>query len=241
MFGRLIQSFTPTIGAANEPNREKWLENILQSVPAESRILDAGAGTQRYRAFCRHLKYVSQDFAQYSGEGDGAALQTGTFDYGTLDITSDITSIPEPDASFDAIMCIEVLEHLPSPADALREFARLLRPGGLLIMTAPFCSLSHFTPYHFSTGFNKYWYEYHLAECGFDIAEITANGNYFEYIAQEVNRVPGVAMQYAAGTTSKMERLCLLVLQRMLARFSRTDRKSSELLCFGYHVFARRK
>jgi ubiquinone/menaquinone biosynthesis C-methylase UbiE len=120
----------PVVGIDNQAARDRWLEDTLLSIPANSRILDAGAGTQQYRRFSKHLNYVSQDFSQYNGQGDGAALQTKEFDYGKLDIISDIASIPEPDSSFDAIMCIEVLEHVPDPLLALREFSRLLRGGG---------------------------------------------------------------------------------------------------------------
>ncbi|WP_121022373.1 class I SAM-dependent methyltransferase [Helicobacter vulpis] len=48
-----------------------------------------------------------------------------------LDIICDITAIPERDGSFDAIMCVEVFEHLPNPILALKEFSRLLRGGGI--------------------------------------------------------------------------------------------------------------
>ena len=158
----LLKSVRPSVGISNESTRERWLEKALKSIPENSRILDAGAGTQQYRKFCKHLDYVSQDFGEYDGQGDSAGLQMGEFDYGKLDIVSDITSIPEPDSSFDSIMCIEVLEHLPDPVQAIKEFSRLIKPKGHLILTAPFCSLTHFAPYHFSTGFNRYWYEKHL-------------------------------------------------------------------------------
>jgi len=117
-------------GTRNQATREAWLERTLASIPAGSRILDAGAGELQYKRFCSHLQYVSQDFGQYDGQGDGIGLQKGSWDQSRLDIVSDITAIPEPDASFDAIMCIEVLEHLPAPVDALRELIRLLKPGG---------------------------------------------------------------------------------------------------------------
>ena len=107
-------------------------------MPVGSRILDAGAGELQYKPFCAHLDYVSQDFAQYDGQGNSVGLQTGTWDQTQLDIVSDITAIPEPDGSFDAIMCVEVLEHVPAPVDALNEFGRLLRLDGILIVTAPF-------------------------------------------------------------------------------------------------------
>jgi len=86
-------------GTQNQAGREAWLEKTLQCVPAGSRILDAGAGELQYKRFCAHLKYVSQDFAQYDGQGDGTGLQTGAWQNDRLDIISDITQIPEPDAS----------------------------------------------------------------------------------------------------------------------------------------------
>lgn len=237
-----IKSIFPPVGVENQSTRERWLEQTLLKIPGNSRILDAGAGTQRYRGLCTHLKYVSQDFAQYDGRGDGRGQQTGKFDYGRLDIISDITTIPEPDAAFDAIMCIEVIEHLPEPIAAIREFARLTKPGGHLILTAPFASLTHYAPYHFSTGFNRYWYETILRENGFEILELTPNGNYFEYLAQEVRRIPSMASRYVENSGPKvLELLGEAYVLRMLSRFSRLDNGSSEVLCFGYHVFAQRR
>jgi len=237
----LVRSIRPAVGITNESMRERWLEMTLGSIPKGSRILDAGAGTQRYRKFCNHLNYVSQDFGEYDGKGDSAGLQTREFNYGKLDIVSDITSIPESDSSFDAIMCIEVLEHLPDPILAVKEFARLLKPNGYLILTAPFCSLTHFAPYHFSTGFNKYWYEKHLNDHNFSITEMTANGNFFEYLAQEIYRVPSISARYSKGKPHLFELLSIYIIQRMLLRFSNYDSNSSEFLCFGYHVLARRR
>jgi ubiquinone/menaquinone biosynthesis C-methylase UbiE len=231
----------PSVGISNESLREQWLEKALKSIPDGSKILDAGAGTQRYRRFCKHLEYVSQDFGQYDGKGDTTGLQTGEFHYGKLDIVSDITSIPMPDDSFDAILCVEVLEHLPDPILALTEFSRLLRPGGTLIMTAPFCSWTHFAPYHFSTGFNRYWYEKHLPDQGFIINEISPNGNYFEFIAQELYRISSVSRQYARREPALLELAAIYIILRMLRRFSKQDNGSSEFLCFGFHVFAQKK
>ncbi len=81
-----------------------------------------------------------------------------------LDIVSDITSIPLPDASVDAIMCTEVFEHIPDPIAAVKEFGRLVKPGGYLLITAPFASLTHFAPYHFASGLSRFFYEKHLPD-----------------------------------------------------------------------------
>lgn len=229
-----------TVGTYNERNRIGWLENILATIPAGARILDAGAGEQQFKRFCSHLCYVAQDFAQYDGMGDSTGLQMSSWDQTHLDIVSDIVAIPEPDASFDAIMCIEVFEHLPNPILAIKEFSRLLKGGGQLIITAPFCSLTHFAPYHYSTGFNSYFYKKHLKEAGFEILELSTNGNYFEYLAQELQRIPWVAEQYCRDRMNVLERFSTGLLLKMLERFSMKDNGSKGLLCFGYHVLARK-
>jgi len=227
-----------TVGTHNEATRKAWLEKVLRSLPAGSRILDAGAGELHFKQFCSHLQYVSQDFGQYDGQGDAKGLQTGKWDQSRLDIVCDIVSIPEPDASFDAILCVEVFEHLPEPVLALKEFSRLLKKGGQLVLTAPFCSLTHFAPYHFYTGFNRYFYQKHLTELGFSIEELSENGNFFEFVAQELRRVADVSKRYANDKPSILERAAVLFVLKMLSRFSRADSGSSELLHFGFSLKA---
>jgi len=229
------------IGKRNLTTREAWLETTLKRLTPGSRILDAGAGELKYKKFCQHLKYVSQDFAQYDGTGNGVGLQTKTWDQTRLDIVSDIASIPEPDGSFDAIMCIEVLEHIPYPVDAIRELTRLLRPGGDLIVTAPFCSLTHFAPYFYQTGYSRYFYEYWLADLGYEILDMQFNGNYFEYLAQELHRLPSIAQRYSSKKVSFFEYQAMKVILYALSRFSASDTGSNQFLSFGIHVHARKK
>jgi ubiquinone/menaquinone biosynthesis C-methylase UbiE len=238
-FSRLIgSSGNPQVGSRNESNRVSWLEQALKQIPEGARILDAGAGEQQFKRFCAHLDYAAQDFAQYDGVGDSTGLQVGAWDQTKLDIVSDITSIPEPDQSFDAILCVEVLEHLPTPLQALAEFSRLLRAGGQLIITAPFCSLTHFAPYHFYSGFNRYFYQTHLRTLGFEILEMQENGNFFEYLAQELRRLPFIAEQYAGDRPGELETHALNITLNLLDRLTHKDSGSAELLHFGYHVRA---
>lgn len=226
------------VGNHNEATRVAWLERTLTRLPPGARILDAGAGEQRFRSFCTHLDYVSQDFGKYDGEGDRRGLQMGTWDQSNLDIVSDIISIPEPDASFDAVLCVEVFEHLPDPVAAIREFSRLLRPGGEMILTAPFCSITHFAPHHYFTGFNRYFYETHLTANGFSVEELVENGNFFEYLAQEVRRVPEVCRRYTTVSTGLAGWIIMRLALLLLCRYSDKDTGSSELLNFGYFVRA---
>ncbi len=228
-----------TVGTANEATRVAWIESALRTVPSGQKLLDAGAGECQFRRFCGHLDYIAQDFAQYTGSGD-VGLHTGGWDNGKLDIVCDITDIPLPDASIDAVMCTEVFEHLPNPVLAIQEFSRLIRPGGTLILTAPFFSLTHFAPYHFATGFNRYFFEHHLAEHGFVVDELVSNGNYFEAVAQELRRVGSIGVSHAGRKGSLLSKVAMLPMLWRLQNLSRTGNRSAELLSFGVHVRAHR-
>jgi len=220
----------------NEAGRNRWLAKVLASVPAGLRILDAGAGELKNMALCSHLIYVSQDVCQYEGKGDAQGLQTGAWDTSRIDLVCDIINIPEPDASFDAILCSEVFEHLPDPLKALAEFGRLLKPGGKLIVTAPFASLVHFAPYHYATGFSRYWYQYHLPQANFEILELTANGDWFSYLRQEIRRLPGMARRYRDWCWP----LAYLLVWIVGAYFGlrQASQKSDDVACFGWHCVA---
>jgi 2-polyprenyl-6-hydroxyphenyl methylase / 3-demethylubiquinone-9 3-methyltransferase len=49
----------------------------------------------------------------------------------------DVLALPFPDARFDVVLCTEVIEHTPRPQTAIDELARVLRPGGTLVLTTP--------------------------------------------------------------------------------------------------------
>jgi SAM-dependent methyltransferase len=50
----------------------------------------------------------------------------------------DVTSLTLPDGGCDGVVSLDVLEHVPDYPAALREFARVLKPGGVLVLTVPF-------------------------------------------------------------------------------------------------------
>lgn len=229
-----------TVGTHNQSTREKWLKKTISKIPTGSHILDAGAGELQYKRFCKNLKYTSQDFAQYEGDGDGHGLQMGKWDNSKLDIVSDITNIPVKNTSFDAIMCIEVLEHIPYPELAIKEFSRIIKKNGKLIITAPFCSMTHFSPYFFATGLSKYWYMEILSKYGFVIDQIKYNGNYFEYYAQETRRLYYMSETYAKTEIYKNKKDVKLVtdMLKLMERLSKSQKGSEEMLCFGLHILA---
>lgn len=225
------------IGKDNDQNRERWIIEKLGCIKKGKKILDAGAGELRFKPYCRHLEYTSQDFCQYDGSGK-SGLQTGTWDTSQIDIVSDIVDIPVQNDSFDAILCSEVLEHIKNPILAIKEFSRILKTGGELILTAPFCSLTHFAPFHYCTGFSIYWYREVLKESNLIIQEETCNGNYFSYLAQELRRLESVGIMYSNYELLPRDKQLITNTLGLLERMNDSNNESGELLCYGWQVVA---
>jgi SAM-dependent methyltransferase len=193
-----------------------------------------GAGTCLYREDFAHCSYETHDFMQYDGYKNN---QEGI--YGKIDYISDIKAIPVSSESFDAILCTEVLEHVPEPIEALREISRILKPGGLLFITSPLGSGLHQLPYHFYGGFTPSWYRHFLEKFGLTIREITPNGGFFKLLAQECARVAWTMEQH--GHVHGMNKQAIGTLfGELLPRFlfALDEKCFIEQFTVGYHVEA---
>jgi SAM-dependent methyltransferase len=109
------------------------------------RVLDLGCGAGRhaFEAYRRGARVVAVDldlkelapvsdmFAAMRAEGETRPPAQAAA------VTADATRLPFPDGSFDAIIVAEMLEHIPNDAAALKEIARVLRPGGTVAVTVP--------------------------------------------------------------------------------------------------------
>ena len=110
--------------------KDEWIKKQLNSLKKDTSILDAGAGQCQWKKYCAHLKYTAQDFSQYDGKQNNIGLHNLEWTYDSIDIVSDITDIPVKDNSFEAVLCTEVLEHVPDPNRALQELVRVTSVGG---------------------------------------------------------------------------------------------------------------
>jgi SAM-dependent methyltransferase len=109
------------------------------------RVLDLGCGAGRhaFEALRRGATVVAldADAAELRGVQEMAAAMQGAGEVppGAHARTAcgDATAMPFPDGAFDRVIAAEVLEHIPADQRALREIARVLRPGGQLAVTVP--------------------------------------------------------------------------------------------------------
>lgn len=114
----------------------------------------SGEERMRFRAASRLARVQAGAAVLDVGARDGGLRQflPAGVRYQGLDIAPEFASdqvmirdislgLPFPDASFDHVFCIEVLEHVPNPFAALSEFRRVLRDEGVLVVSVP-------NPYH---------------------------------------------------------------------------------------------
>ena len=98
------------------------------------------------------------------------------------DVGADVQALPFRDAVFDAIKATELLEHVPDVARALGECRRVLRPGGHLVITAPFLERLHGDPGDYSRYTRSMW-ERLLAAADLNPVTIDEQGGYFTHLA----------------------------------------------------------
>ena len=117
--------------------RRDWIINAIHTVGNQrQRALEVGPGSGIYVPVLAQLydEVVALDIEQaYLNHVNHLTRTTKNL---AIKI-DDITCSSLPSASFDLILCTEVVEHLPDSSSALREMRRLLRPNGVLILSTP--------------------------------------------------------------------------------------------------------
>jgi len=106
---------------------------FLAHIPRGGRVLDAGCG----RSLFTEIR-PDWPFTIVAADVDHDLIASRKAEFGRVQwLVADAHPLPFRDTAFDALFAGELIEHLPDPRLALREFHRTLRPGGTLILTTP--------------------------------------------------------------------------------------------------------
>jgi SAM-dependent methyltransferase len=112
---------------------DKVLDLIVRYLDKNSEILDLGAGEGE---FSRRL--IEKDFKAISVDGFDIYWRNPEIPLIIANLDAEFASTVGPNGKqFDAIVAIEIIEHLENPYLFLRECAKLLKPNGLLFVTSP--------------------------------------------------------------------------------------------------------
>jgi SAM-dependent methyltransferase len=133
-------------------------------------LLDVGCGAQPYRdLFVGVERYVAMDVIARPG----------------VSLCGDAQFLPFGDAVFDAVLCNQVLEHVPEPARLMREVARVLKIGGQLLLTAPQTWGLHLEPHDFYR-YTKYGLTHLARQAGFEVIEVAPTTGLAATLAQRI-------------------------------------------------------
>jgi len=155
------------------------------SVHAHGRLLDVGCGNKPYeRMFtCRVSEHIGCDVVQSSQH--------------RVDVICPATSLSFGDSSFDTVLCTQVIEHVVDHKQLLSESFRVLKSGGVLILSGPMYWPLHEEPHDFFR-FTKHGLKYLLEEAGFVNLEIVNNGGKWALTGQVlVHAIEGTRVGYS--------------------------------------------
>jgi ubiquinone/menaquinone biosynthesis C-methylase UbiE len=155
-------------------------------VQAGTRVLDVGCGEQPLRESvqARGGRYVPVDVER------GPA--------GLPQVVGSALALPVRSASADLVLCSEVLEHVGRPESALEELARVLRPGGRLVLTVPFLYPLHEEPFDF-VRLTPHHVALTAGRLGLAVDELAVTGDELQVVATVLDNMAIRALPADAG------------------------------------------
>ena len=140
------------------------------------RLLDVGCGSKSKQLLVGDLvdEYVGLDHADT------------LHDLAQADLIGTAYDIPVPDASFDSALCTAVLEHLEDPHAALLEAARVLKPGGYALYTAPLYWHLHEEPRDFFR-YTRYGLQHLFTVAGWEVIHIVPMSGFWGTFLTQFN------------------------------------------------------
>ncbi|RYD98296.1 MAG: class I SAM-dependent methyltransferase [Sphingobacteriales bacterium] len=171
---KLFYTFDPHITYPLYLIRHRLLQSLKMFIPRfKGRVLDFGCGVKPYEPLFEVTEYIGVD---YAGEGE-------TYPKNKVDFLYDGKTLPFADEHFDGVFTTEVAEHIFNLPEILIEVHRVIRPGGLLLLTCPFTMPEHEMPNDYAR-YTSVSIKYVLEQSGFSVLESTKTGNFVESIFQ---------------------------------------------------------
>ncbi|VVB87094.1 Ubiquinone biosynthesis O-methyltransferase [uncultured archaeon] len=157
--------------------RQFILDSLEQSkVYAKGRLLDVGCGTKPY-------KEVFADIVETHIGIDYPSSISANKENKNVEAYSILPYLPFKNESFDTVLATEVLEHVSEPSSAFKEINRILKKGGVLILTTPQSWGLHETPHDYFR-YTRYGLKYLAEKNSLVVVCIKPFGGFFSLIGQ---------------------------------------------------------
>ena len=192
-------------------------------------LLEVGCGDQPYRHLVpQDCRYLGLDIAA-TGDSFGTGLHPEYVHYAG-------GNFPFSEASVDAILHTETLEHVANYVGFLAECARVLRPGGEMCFTMPFQARFHYIPHDYWR-FTPTALKMITEQAGFGNVRVTARGN---DVVVASHKALGVCYRVGSRNTALLVLLApIIVVLLAVSHWALWVETGSGDDCLGYTVFAR--
>jgi len=219
------------LGVGSRLNADRVVAQYERHLPVHARgaLVDLGCGTvPLYGLYAPHVSSVT--CVDWPASVHGAQH---------VDVQADLAApLPLPDAGFDTVILSDVLEHVPEPRHLWREMARLLRPGGHVLMNVPFLYGLHELPHDYGR-YTSFALRRMADEVGFEVLLLEPVGGSLhvlaDLLAKHLARLPVLGGALAAAVQGAV---ALADRTRAGARFASL---SAERFPSGYFLVARRR
>lgn len=212
----------PQIDEHNWLNHHLIIDFLAEAASkyASGIMADIGCGMKPYQCI----------FTPYTTRHIGVDLAPSGHKTSTVDVIGSAYDTNLQELSCDVVLCTEVLEHLEEPLTAVKEMNRILKPKGIVILTAPFFWHIHEAPKDFYR-YSEYGLRYLFEQGGFEILEIRPLTG---YIATFVQLSIYFLVRFQRGCLLRSAgRFLSYVLQHIALRLNRYDRSTDFTNLYG--------
>lgn len=188
----------PHIGTPWRQANWRFLSEQVNLLDPAAVILDVGAGRGDFAdLFDRHTGYLALDI----------------YPYPEVDIVCDLTQTkPFREASLDAILLMNVLEHVYDARALLESLGRMLKPGGVLVVAIPFLVKMHQVPVDFAR-YTHYSLQRFAADHGLEITRLEGFYDPVSVLAEGIGNLKNAVLPEVRGVRHYAGRLLACVLQ----------------------------
>lgn len=134
---------------------------MANAIPRDAVVLDVGAGECKYGALLPGRTYIGADLV----------FSSDRHDFSLIDVVSEASNLPFKSGTFDVVLNMVVMEHVPDPGQVVAEMARVLKPNGKIYALIPLTRPEHLQPYDFQR-FTRFGIAKLLEQNGFRIDRI---------------------------------------------------------------------
>lgn len=137
-----------------------YYRDVTRHFAAGAKLLDVGCGTG----------WLAECFDDYTGIDSSPEMVAAAAEYGREVQLGDVDeALPFADASFDAVVLKDLLEHVADPVATVREARRVLKPGGLVFASSPDAQRWAWDDYTHRRPFTRKAFRLLFADCGFEV------------------------------------------------------------------------